>query len=756
MPSSKSETAKTAPLPLGGRTPAGLLAALFLVPLFCHPDFTAFAPPKTFVLLASIGVATILAALSGLRLARREPLFWIGGLWTVWQAAHLPFVTDPIRGGVTVASGAAAWLVALLFARSYPAGRVPQRPLGLSLTVAAFVSAVALSQVLGLDFIGLQSSGPSELEPVGTLGNTNHLSEYLVPILLTGIVIIAVLPSGFYQIVAAASTLFIAGAIGAAQARAAAISLGAGVFAMTLVWIRFRWSRPKPERRLAMVLVSLAGIAAMVVAGWILDPGAGTARVRILVWQRSLELFTREPLTGVGPGQFLVEFPTVRDPEEIALSSPDRTIDTVVSTPHNELVSALVEAGLPGAVLLLAAFGFAIRRLWTFLGTSPPRQEAWLALGVLAALVAVGTNAMFSSPLTRNPSSLVVTAALVGCAFAISKIPERPTREPAPKPMRAAGCLLGLLLLAGGVWGLTAQIQAARAWSADRDGELEVAIDRLESALALDPSDSRARTRLAHLLAGLGRLGEAIAQQEKVTEWRPNSPSAWLTLGAFEAQAERRESAAASLKRALELDDGDPRAHANIARLVRLELGPADAHPYLLRAAKLSERYVAELRSWGKLLAESGDLENAARYLDSYLQLAPADADAWIDLSQVMREQDDLEAADRFSTRGHFLYGKQYWREASQSTESGLAAEATEQLRQADRQLRIATRFDHLDACLYLVAVQLRRGEREKALGTARRARDIGGDKALKTAKAEADLESIVQDAEIRKILAGG
>ncbi len=752
MPSSKAEPSAQR-LPIGGRPPAGLLALLVFVPLVCHPDFTDFAPPKTFVLLAILGVATLVAATRGMRLIQREPLFLIGATWTLWQLAHLPFVVDPIRGAVATATSTSAWLIALLIARSYPSARVPQRPLGLALTVGALVAMVALCQIIGWDLLGLGRSGGTPLEAIGTLGNTNHLSEYLVPILLVGIVIISVLPGGLYRTVAFASTLLIAGAIGAAQARAAAVALGTGFGVLLLGWLRFRWSRPlATRRRAAWALVGL-GIVGTATGVALFDASSGSARVRVLVWQRSLDLWHDHALAGIGPGQFLIEFPTVRDPEEIALSSPGHTTDTVVSTPHNEVVSALVESGFLGALLLAAVFCLSIWRLTRFLQHArPARAEAWLALGLLGALAAAAANALLSSPLTRNPSALVVTALLVGCAFAVSSAPEpSPSRA---RPLERGGvAVLGVLLLLGGGWGFWQQVIAARAWQADRDGDYLGAVEGLRAAVSLDPSDARSRSRLAHLLGGLGRVNEAITEQRAVITWRPNSPAAWITLGAFEASADLRPAAALSFKRALELDDSDPRVHANLARLVRLDQGPGPAFPFMQRAARLAPRYASELKQWGEALLESDDTENAARYLDAYLQHEPNDAEAWISLSRVMRARRDLDSAEKFSTRGHFLFGREYLGQARRSLTDGPADAAAEQLRQAERQLKIATRFDHLEAHLYLAVVQLERGNRENALETVHQARAIGGSEALRITGEHPELERLMSDSEFRAIL---
>ncbi len=99
----------------------------------------------------------------------------------------------------------------------------------------------------------------------------------------------------------------------------------------------------------------------------------------------------------------------------------------------------------------------------------------------------------------------------------------------------------------------------------------------LEKALALDPSDSEVQRLYGFLLAGLGRLPEAIAAQRKAAELDALSNLAWRSLGRYLIEGRDYAAAHEALRRALEIEPESARALNYLGTLQLLEGNAVEA-----------------------------------------------------------------------------------------------------------------------------------------------------------------------------------
>ncbi len=99
----------------------------------------------------------------------------------------------------------------------------------------------------------------------------------------------------------------------------------------------------------------------------------------------------------------------------------------------------------------------------------------------------------------------------------------------------------------------------------------------LEKALALDPSDSEVQRLYGFLLAGLGRLPEAITAQRKAAELDALSNLAWRSLGRYLIENRDFAGAHEALRRALEIEPESARALNYLGTLQLLEGDPVEA-----------------------------------------------------------------------------------------------------------------------------------------------------------------------------------
>ncbi len=206
-------------------------------------------------------------------------------------------------------------------------------------------------------------------------------------------------------VAAAAST---AAAIPAAVAWWLTGSIGAiaaGLAAAVAAVVLYRWRRPAAAHRrglLAAAAVAFGGATAAVIAVGLARDGLPmrTLQVRWEYWTGSVAMLGERPLLGVGPGNF---------PDAYLPHRPFGA-EEAVKNPHNVIVHALAEYGLPGGGLYLALLAWALIAL-----TGPRRRDdAWLAPGPgrrrwWAMVAAVGAGAMaWRIGATAYPNALVL------------------------------------------------------------------------------------------------------------------------------------------------------------------------------------------------------------------------------------------------------------------------------------------------------------------------------------------------------------
>ncbi len=153
-----------------------------------------------------------------------------------------------------------------------------------------------------------------------------------------------------------------------------------------------------------------------------LSEGGGLARedtlsVRWALWSMSLEQIRDHWLFGVGPAGF-------RDALEQAVAAgrlPDWMLE--YHHPHNQFLSAMLIAGLPGLVALCLLFGVPLRRfamLWQS-GLRRTRLIGWSGLAVVAVVAVMGLG---ESIFQRN-SGVVWFGLLVASAYAQVQVRHR-------------------------------------------------------------------------------------------------------------------------------------------------------------------------------------------------------------------------------------------------------------------------------------------------------------------------------------------
>jgi O-antigen ligase len=322
----------------------------------------------------------------------------------------------------------------------------------------------------------------------------------------------------------------------------------------------------------ALVALLLALFAAgQVRPGWLfrdsLDPRADMRRV-------GLALFRENPLTGVGPGQYVSRY------AEHGGAYPFAAVHS-----HNLAVQVAAEYGLIGltvGTLALVAVTTGLLRVYRS-GEARRRRAGAVAAGALAAFLVDG---LAESP-HLFPEVLLVLA--VALALALRELPADDAAERARADgttwqfLRAARGAVPLLLLAGGLalipWWWQADRAAAaheRSTRAAASGQLDEAVTAAARAAAGDPSFAAYHFQLGAALAAryLERgdpadRAAAIAAYERGLRLHPRNGAALLDLAALRLDAGDRTGARAAAETLRPLSRGDPLLQLAYAVLVQ-------------------------------------------------------------------------------------------------------------------------------------------------------------------------------------------
>jgi tetratricopeptide (TPR) repeat protein len=88
----------------------------------------------------------------------------------------------------------------------------------------------------------------------------------------------------------------------------------------------------------------------------------------------------------------------------------------------------------------------------------------------------------------------------------------------------------------------------------------EIAIERYQKILAVDPNHALTRARVAFLHAEAGDLARAIAEFERVVKIKPEDSDSWFNLGYVLQEAKRHDEAIKAFDRAIAANEKQDRA----------------------------------------------------------------------------------------------------------------------------------------------------------------------------------------------------
>jgi len=534
----KQATLSVPSVPLDRGLFYGIVFLVFALPLFIWPGITEYGYGKTIIALIGTSLLTVLWGLSA----------WQKGVWTI----RLPWITIPVLGLV------AASLLSLLHATN---GRVVVQSLVLvvffallmiiiantvrdqrdvNLLLFALLASAFLAALYGLlQHLGVMrgSSGETGLnEIISTMGNRNYLGGFLTYLFFPAIVLVLRPCSRWIRLVSILLIAFCFGMILIVHQTGTVVALVVATMALVVGWLIFRPIEPIRRSRVWLLIL----IGALVVTFLIEAPSGplnsivglskenqswisrtwerNAGNVRSWDWWVGWEMFTDHPLTGVGLGNYKLNFLPYKAE---FLATPrgeayDFYIDRAAQA-HNEYVQVLAELGVLGVLALASFLAVLAVTLWKRLRSNDEANRLDLLLftcGIATFLI----HGLVSFP-AHLPASSLALVLVGGLAFS------RVYGDSGQLSVKLVGWRLKAALVGVALVGLVVSIVAGRDLGANllmskgieqaQLGNYYGAESLLERSLELDFTPRQTYYHLAVVQIERGAYEEAQANLER-------------------------------------------------------------------------------------------------------------------------------------------------------------------------------------------------------------------------------------------------
>ena len=388
------------------------------------------------------------------------------------------------------------------------------RAIMLGLAAAAVAGVItALGQAYGMldsDLLSLSRA------PGGTFGNRNfvaHLAAIALPALVAAA--LAARSRAGYGLAVFATILSVALLVLTRSRAAWLATVAAGIVFFGLGFLPGGlWRDATARRRLRGTIFAVLGGTVLALSvpnalDWRSDSPyvdtlkglanyqQGSGRGRLLQWRNSLALAGADPVLGVGPGNWAVEYPAVVRPDDPSLSSDGMTANP---WPSSDWVAVLSERGIP-AFLLLTAVGALLFLAGAQGWLAGARGIADLPPLVLAATVTATAVVGAFDAVLLLPVPALFAWSLAGALLPVETFPQRVA---AGWRSRAAAFTLVLMVGTTLTWRSAAQVRAMALISVW--GRMS---SRTEAART-DPGSYRIQVMVAQSYRRRGRCGDAV------------------------------------------------------------------------------------------------------------------------------------------------------------------------------------------------------------------------------------------------------
>jgi O-antigen ligase len=508
---------------------AGVIAVMLIALSYKAFELDRYFVPKELVLnSAALLIAVIMLTRSASH--RLDTVDALIVFFLVWSGTSTLFADNLWAAqralGLSVSSAVIFW-----GARRASEGGMHRVLLGAAGAASVVAAVTSLAQAYGFesDWFTLARA------PGGTLGNRNfiaHVAAIGLPSILWSVV------AGKHSAARVAATLgaaILAGTLVLSRSRAAWLAVIAFMIIGTiLIFVSRRYWRDIPiGARLARGLAAIAigGTLAIILPNtleWksdspylesarkVVDYSSGSGKGRVAQYRNSLRMSEHNPIFGVGPGNWPVQYPRFAPGGDKSLAESGMTANP---WPSSDWVAFVSERGFAAAVALLGAFAA------LFLGSLRRWSEASDADLVMMKVALAGTVVSVMIVSAFDAVLLLPAPAFLAWMIIGASVGPRHGGRDVDVSTRPLGFAVPLILLVVAIAVLRTSTQIVAMTSVGTGGRTAGWVN----AALWDPGSYRINQKVAELYARRGQCSRARGYSRQAISLFPRSPQARST-----------------------------------------------------------------------------------------------------------------------------------------------------------------------------------------------------------------------------------
>jgi O-antigen ligase len=280
------------------------------------------------------------------------------------------------------------------------------------------------------------SAGTGVNAVISSMGNRNHLGGFLLYLCYPAIILLVRAKTLWVKAFTAILIAFALSVMLSLRQTGTQVAFVLATGAFVVGWLIFLAPCRPRIRRWLLLALAVAGVA--VFAGflvfttptssssdgtseqpWLVKMWeANSGKTRAWDWWIGAEMFADHPITGVGLGNYKLEF--IPSKVDFLATERGQAYDfyiPIAAQAHNEFVQAGAELGSIGLIMLLASLGTLAASLWTRLKRTQDRQDRLDLLLLTTGILAFLAHSVVSFPSHVVGSSLEL---IVFCGLALS------------------------------------------------------------------------------------------------------------------------------------------------------------------------------------------------------------------------------------------------------------------------------------------------------------------------------------------------
>jgi O-antigen ligase len=312
---------------------------------------------------------------------------------------------------------------------------------------------------------------------------------------------------------------------------------------------------------------SIAGRAASF-TGSSVDSSAEQKNVteRFTIWKKTIQLIKKEPVLGVGPGNWRIAIPTTGTEGtawETGAYVPDQ--------PHNDYLHIASETGIPGALLYFIPWIIiGLLGLQVIIKTTSDESRL-LTIFMIAGMTAFAADSMFSFPEERIEHSFYFTlmcGAVLGAWFNFQAT-ERNKSISIPKWATYSMVAASAFAIFIGIKRYNFEVHLNRAMAYEKSGQYATVLEEAEAAknsfITLDPVAKSVEIYSSIGYQKTGRPDKAIKELNIAKKYHPNNYMIYNNLGTIYTDNKEYDKAIENYLKTLQLTPKFENTYKNLA-----------------------------------------------------------------------------------------------------------------------------------------------------------------------------------------------